>query len=397
MVWPNQDYFGLTWPRIKKAILNSAMRDAIFQIWFNRDYSAYAKATGKNGLILTDWQPSARMQLFVRKDIADQIWEYGISSPGIPLQADPYEKGTITLPADLIFGAGEQLNAPRDISVAPDSSIYVADSRNSRILHFDANGNLVQTIGQPSLGCPYATIPPKDVQVGTFCEPWAVAISPDGQWIYVADTWNHRIQKLSADGKPVMTWGMPNYDPVSSDPFGLWGPRDIIIDSQGHVLVTDTGNKRVLIYDEDGNFIFQLGGEGTSVGQFEEPVGLALDSAGNLFIADTWNQRVQVFTPSSDKKSYSNPVQWDVSSWSSQSLDNKPYITVDKLGHVFATDPDSFRVLEFNTSGVFIRTWGEYGSSSTNIGMPSGISVDEEGRIWVSDTANNRIMRFVLP
>jgi DNA-binding beta-propeller fold protein YncE len=264
-------------------------------------------------------------------------------------------------------------------------------------LHFEANGNLVQTLGKTSPGCPYATIPPKVVQIGTFCEPWAVAISPDGEWIYVADTWNHRIQKLSADGKPVMTWGMPNYDPVSSDPFGLWGPRDIIVDSQGHVLVTDTGNKRVLIYDENGNFVFQLGGEGTGVGQFDEPVGLALDSAGNLYIADTWNQRVQVFSPSSDKKSYSNLVQWDVSGWSSQSLDNKPYIAVDKLGHVFTTDPDSFRVLELNTSGVFVRAWGKYGSSSTDIGMPSGISVDEAGRIWVSDTANNRIMRFVLP
>jgi predicted membrane-bound mannosyltransferase/sugar lactone lactonase YvrE len=400
MVWPNQDYFTLTWPRIKNAITNPVMRDAIFQIWLNRDYSEYARVTGKNGLTLTDWQPSAKMQLFIRKDIAAQMWEYGISQV-VPLQADPYEKGLITLSADLVFGtagsARGQLNAPRGLAVAPDSSLYVADSRNNRIEHFDATGNILQILGQSSPECPYATTPPPNVPIGTFCEPWGVAVSPDGQWIYVADTWNHRIQKLTADGTPVKAWGTPNYDPVSSGPFGLWGPRGIIVDSHGHVLVVDTGNKRIVVYDADGNFISQFGSGGTGAGQFDEPVGLAFDTQGNLYVADTWNQRIQVFVPSADRTIYTASVQWDIAGWSSQSLDNKPYLTVDQHGHVFATDPDSFRVLEFTTGGEFIRAWGEYGTSTENFGMPSGIAVDGQGRIWVSDTANNRLMRFTLP
>jgi predicted membrane-bound mannosyltransferase/DNA-binding beta-propeller fold protein YncE len=400
MVWPNQDYFGLTWPRIKNALTNPLMRDAIFQIWLNRDFSEYARITSKDGLSLTDWQPSARMQLFVRKDIAAQMWEYGVFQ-GTLLQPDPYEKGLITQPADLVFGitgsASGQLNAPRGITVAPDGSLYVADSRNNRIQQFDPIGNVLETFGQKSSGCPYATIPPADIPIGTFCEPWAVAVSPDGQWIYVADTWNHRIQKLTADGTPVKAWGTPNYDPVSSGPFGLWGPRGIIVDSQGHVIVADTGNKRIVFYDADGNFISQLGGEESGAGQFDEPVGLTLDNKGNLFVADTWNQRVQVFAPTTNMTSYVSSVQWDVAGWNSQSLDNKPYLAADQHDHIFATDPDSFRILEFTTSGKFVQTWGEYGLSSENFGMPSGISVDSQGRVWVSDMANNRIMRFTLP
>ena len=400
MVWPNQDYFRLTWPRLKNVLTNNAMREAIFQIWLNRDFSEYAKISSKSGLTLSDWQPSAKMQLFIRKDIAAQMWEYGILQE-TPLQADPYEKGMIIQPADLVFGKtgneSGQLNAPRGIAVAPDGSLYVADSRNNRLEHFDATGNALQTFGQISPGCPYATTPPPNVPIGTFCEPWAVAVSPDGQWIYVADTWNHRIQKLTADGTPVNTWGTPNYDPVSSGPYGLWGPRGITVDSQGHVLVADTGNKRLVIYDADGNFIFQFGGGGIGAGQFDEPVGLAIDAQSNLYVADTWNQRIQVFVPSTDKTSYTNSVQWDVAGWSSQSLDNKPYLAVDQHGHIFATDPDSFRVLEFTTSGEFVHAWGEYGTSSENFGMPSGISVDSQGRVWVSDMANNRLMRFTLP
>ena len=103
MVWPNQDYFKLTWPRIQYALKNPTMRDAIFQIWLNRNYSEYAQVTGKAGLTLSDWQPSARMQLFIRKDIAAQMWEYGISQ-ATPLQENPYEKGMITQTANLIVG-----------------------------------------------------------------------------------------------------------------------------------------------------------------------------------------------------------------------------------------------------------------------------------------------------
>ena len=213
----------------------------------------------------------------------------------------------------------------------------------------------------------------------------------------MADTWNHRIQKLSIDGTPVKTWGTPNYDPVSSGSFGLWGPRGIVVDAQGRVIVADTGNKRIIIYDADGNFISQFGGQGTAAGQFDEPVGLALDSQGNLYVADTWNQRIQVFAPNPAGTNYTTSIQWDIAGWSSQSLDNKPYLAIDQNGHLFATDPDSFRVLEFTTSGDFIRTWGEYGNTPENFGMPSGISVDNQGIIWVSDSANNRLMRFTLP
>ncbi len=109
MVWPNQDYFSLTSSRIRKALNDPALRDAILQIWLNRDYSEYASVTGKSGLTSSDWQPSAKMQLFIRKDIAAQIWEYGIAQVA-PLQADPYEKGSISLSADLVSGISENAN-----------------------------------------------------------------------------------------------------------------------------------------------------------------------------------------------------------------------------------------------------------------------------------------------
>ncbi len=394
MVWPNQDYFNLTWARIKDALTNPSMRAALWQIWFNRDYSQYAEATGKSGLTVSDWNPSDKMQLFIRKDVAAEIWDYGILQT-TTVQADPYEQGKLSLPADLIFGANGtsdgQFNTPHGIAIAPDGTLYVADTNNNRIQHFSADGRFLNawgSFGDSTTG----NAPP-----GTFNQPWAVAVSPDGGFVYVADTWNHRIQKFTATGTPLTMWGTSLYDPTTNGSFGIWGPRGIAVNAQGRVFVADTGNKRILVYDADGNFILQIGSEGLSIGQFEEPVGLAFDPRGYLYVADTWNQRVQVFAPSGDGSNYSPLLQWDISGWYGESLDNKPYLAADNLGHIFVTDPEAYRVLEFTTNGTFIRTWGEYGIGSENFGLATAIAVDPEGHVWVGDAANNRLMRFTMP
>jgi sugar lactone lactonase YvrE len=140
-----------------------------------------------------------------------------------------------------------------------------------------------------------------------------------------------------------------------------------------------------------------IGVQGMEVGQFEEPVGIAVDAQDNLYVADTWNQRVQVFSTSDAGQTYQPVLQWDVAGWFSTSLDNKPYIAVDGQGHVFITDPEAFRVIEFDTNGQFIHTWGDYGTDLGSLGLASGVGVDGQGRVWVSDPSNNRLLRFTLP
>jgi len=419
MVWPNQDYFNLisnrvdpTLPfdetysctgalsffkllrnydfsRICNALGDPKMRMAMFDIWLNRDYKLYQEVTNNTGVVESTWEPSDKMRLYIRKDVANQVWNYGIKIAQKPKE-DPYLKGLINLPASFVSGTSGtepgQFNAPRGIAFAPDGSFYVADSRNHRIQHLSRDGQVLKIWGS------FGDLNAGNAPIGTFNEPWGVAVGPDGS-VYVTDTWNHRVQKFTADGTPIKMWGVFG---TAELPGALYGPRGITVDADGKVYVADTGNKRIVVFDSNGAILTSFGSEGSDAGLFSEPVDVKVDAQGKVYVTDTWNQRVQVLD-TIDGLSYSSIQQWPISGWLSQSLDNKPYLAIAPNGHVFITDPEGFRIIEFDGNTQFVRAWGEYGIDEATFGLPSGIAIDADGGVWVTDAGNGRIMRFEPP
>ncbi len=390
--WPMQDYFNLTWERIWNAVKDPNMRQALFNIWFKRDYTLYAQITNNKDLTLETWVPAARLRLYIRKDVIAQMWNYG-ASPSISQggAGDPYEKGMIKLAYDQIIGSvgvnPGQFTAPRGVAVAQDGSVYVADSRNNRVQHLTADGQVLQTWGT------FADIAKGAAPGGTFYEPWGIAVGPDGS-VYVTDTWNHRVQKFTAGGQFVTMWG---YFGQAEKPEAFWGPRGIAVDAKGRVFVVDTGNKRVVVFGSNGEAITSFGSAGFDPGQFDEPVGIAFSNSGLIFITDTWNQRIQVFQPDEAGTIFTPLRQWDVSAWYGQSLDNKPFITVDQNGYVYTNDPESGRVLQFNSDGQFLRGWSELIGDIPELVMPAGLAIDPLGGLWVSDASTNHLIHFNLP
>jgi len=423
MWWPMQDYFGLVNPRDPNApfpenyqcngvmsflklrksrdysrfcegFTNPQIRAGIIQIWLNRDYSLYAQAKGgRTDLTVATWVPSDRMRLYIRQDVAAQIWNYGVAPTITEAREDPTEGKYELIAADLILDITQAnpvaFNAPRSFAFGKDGTVYVADSRNHRILHLDTQGNILREWGS------YADGINTPIGPGTFNEPWGVAVGPDGS-VYVTDTWNHRVQKFTADGRFVRTWGTFGQ---GDTPESFYGPRGLAVDDKGRVYVTDTGNKRVVVFDADGNFVTQFGSAGFDPGTFDEPVGIAIDKNGTVYIADTWNQRIQTFTrfETETELFFLPEKQWDVFGWFGQSLENKPFIAVNDDLHVFITDPESYRVMEFDADGAVVRVWGDFGNTQTSFGLASGIAVDGDGNVWVTDSAFNRLMRFRLP
>jgi len=392
MWWPNQDYFGLTRDRVINAFTNDQIRAGMWDIWFDRDYTRYAAATGNANMTPTTWQPSDEMRLYIRKDIASQIWNYGTTPPETVEIIDPTEGKEIILDADLVIDTAS-LNAPRSLTFAPDGTFYVADSRNHRVVHFDADGNLLETWGSASPDCPYFGGPPGNPPLDTFCEPWGVAVGAEGS-VYVSDTWNYRIMKFTPDGELITSWSQYG---SADQPVTFYGPRGLAVDAEGNVYVADTGNKRIVVFDADGTYKTDFGSAGFELGQFDEPVGVAIGLDGLIYVTDTWNQRVQAFETTADRSLFFPLQMWEVFGWYGQSLENKPFIAVNAEGHVFVNDPEQYRIIEFTGEGEVVRTWGDYGNTPATFGLTSGVAVDADGHIWVTDGMNNRVMRFTLP
>jgi len=126
------------------------------------------------------------------------------------------------------------------------------------------------------------------------------------------------------------------------------------------------------------------------------PLGIAVDPAGKVYVADTWNNRVQVFAPNADYTLYSSVLTWEVDAWTSDSLENKPFIALSSAGEVFVTDPDLGRVIRFDAQGKFLQLWGGY-ENSYLMGIISGITIGQDGTVWVSDATNNTLLAFNPP
>ena len=387
--WPNMDYYNLSWERIKNAISDANMRQALWEIWFNKDYSLYAEITNNSSLTLSNWSPSEKIRLYIRKDIPTKIWEYGFETGTefIP-EKDTYEENIGDLfPMNAIGVGGSaigQFNAPRGMAIAADGSIYVADSKNHRIQKFSRDGTFLLSWGS------FASTTEGNAPGGTFYEPWDIAIGLDG-YIYVTDTWNHRIQKFTSEGKFVKMWG---YFAQGFNPDGFWGPRGITVDNEGRIFITDTGNKRIVVFDTDGNYITQFGAGGLELGQMDEPVGLSFNKFGNLYVADTWNRRVQVFQPDPSKMIYSAIAAWDIDGWFGQSLNNKPFLTASPDGNIIVSDPEGARILQFSAEGDFIQGWNIHALSEEILSQPVDIIFDASGYMWISDANSNMILQF---
>ena len=295
----------------------------------------------------------------------------------------PWWGGTIPLQT-----SERQLAAkPTDLTTASDGSIYLADAELHTIVHLDTRGNLLGQWGSYS-GTDQALAAPK----GTFNEPWGIAVAPEGS-VYVADTWNHRIQAFAPAGEFLRSWGEPGQ---GAEPYGLFGPRDVAVGNNGFVYVSDTGNKRIVVYTPEGQYVAQIGREGDRPGQFIEPVGIALSEGGDLYVADEGNRRVQVL--SIDENGNLSPKDaWPVSAWQHNDMLYKPYLCVVGA-RVFVTDTESGSVLEYTTAGELRATYDLNSTGYLNYGLVYGIAAQNDGTLWVSDIAGGApVLVMIVP
>lgn len=186
-------------------------------------------------------------------------------------------------------------DGPLDVAWAPDGSIVVADTYNDRIRRIDPAGRVSTIAGGGATG--YRDGPGPGALFDT---PSGVAVAPDGT-IFVADTGNDLVRTIDPAGN-VSTLG-PTWSGAAGegDVWTLRRPVGIALGHEGHLYVTDAN--RVVMFTRRGRAILLAGGsagfvDGTGPrARFRGPAGISVDRSGRVFIADSENHRVRQLTP----------------------------------------------------------------------------------------------------
>ena len=195
-------------------------------------------------------------------------------------------------------GTSAQFDYPTGVAVDGAGNVYVADSYNHRIRKITASG-VVSTLAGSTQGYTDGT--------GTsakFAYPSGVAVDGAGN-VYVADQYNHRIRKITASGVVSTLAGssMGNTDGTGTSAQFSY-PTGVAVDGAGNVYVADQYNHRIRKITASGVVSTLAGsssgyadGTGTSA-KFDYPTGVAVDGAGNVYVADYYNHRIRKITSS---------------------------------------------------------------------------------------------------
>ena len=318
------------------------------------------------------WSPvgSSDAVMYVHKDLQPGM-NFAALTVNPPPAARGYSQQPEYLTAAAVWGGSGggrgQFNEPRGVTLDSTGNLYVVDSKNNRIQKLSPTGEVLAVWGR------------EGAEPGQFKDPCGIAVGPDGN-IYVADTWNHRIQKFDAEGKFLLEWS-------AEDP-SFWGPRGIAVAADGNVLVTDTGNKRVVTFTSDGAPVTTWGGDGSEPGQFIEPVGIAVNEQQEVVVADTGNRRLQFFQVDG-----TFIREWTLSGW--EEFYTEPYVAT--LGEdVLVTDSYNHRFARYR-EGELIGVWGKTGSGKGDVNRPIGIAAEQPDVVFITDMLNNRIQKFDIP
>jgi sugar lactone lactonase YvrE len=268
------------------------------------------------------------------------------------------------------------------VAVAADGSYY-ALARDGLMIHkYNASNVPTLTFGAHNAGS----------ADGQFQYAQGITVSRQGS-VYVADTYNSRIQKFTSDGSFVAKWGT-----LGSGNGQFQYPKAIATDSVGNVYVTDTDNNRIQKFTSDGSFVAKWGTLGSGDGQLNAPSGIAVDAVGNVYVADTGNDRIQKFASDG-----SFVAKWGTSGSGNGQFLAPRGLAVTPGGAVYVADYQRNDIQKFASDGTYISKVGSAGSGNGQFNFYNSVvgdylpdlAINPTGaNLYVADAANNRIQIF---
>ena len=281
---------------------------------------------------------------------------------------------------------------PTGIALDTDGTIYISDTGSNKIRRLES-GNVITFAGGVS---------------ASLNAPTGIAMDASAN-IFVADTCNNKIRKISPEGTVSLFAGSgeAGWTDGTGSASSFDHPAGLAVDASGNVFVADTYNHKIRKISADGRVSTFAGSgyagtrDGTGISaSFNHPTGLAIDASGNLFVCDTENNLVRRIAPSGAVSTYAgsgSPGNND-GDLTAASFQYPSGIAVDSQGNVYVADTGNNRIRRIAPDG-YVTTLAGTGFTGSADGVlsgasfdsPSGIAVDGDGLVYVADTKNNRI------
>ncbi|HZH30124.1 MAG TPA: NHL repeat-containing protein [Pyrinomonadaceae bacterium] len=248
-------------------------------------------------------------------------------------------------------GGTASFNTPSALAIDANGNLYVADTSNNRIRKVTPEGFVTTVAGDGTQGARDGA-----AHAAQFNAPVGVAVSAGGERIYVADTYNDRIRLITtADGQVTTLAGgdAPGYADGAGAGALFDTPCALIANAEGELFIADTGNRRLRKLSQDGQVstLTPTPADGSQLDGAFEPMGLALTHDNFLYVAERERNRIWQLTPDGRLTAH----------------------LVAGTGAGFANG-DGQRDARFN--------------------QPAGIAVDKSGALYVADSANYLVRKL---
>ena len=309
-------------------------------------------------------------------------------------------------------GSAAQFNGPAGLAVDGGGNVYVSDQGNDTIRKITPAGVVTTLAGTAGMsGYADGTGP-----AARFATPGNVAVDASGT-VYVADQLNHTIRKITPAGV-VTTFAGTATVAGSVDGTGTGArfnqPYGIAVDSSGNVYVADTYNCTIRKITSAGVSTTIAGNPGSygnrdgtgAAAQFNFPTGVAVDGSGNMYVADILNDTIRKVTPAgvvTTLAGVAGLAGFSDGTGAAAEFDYPYDIAVDGGGNVYVADFYNFTVRKITPPNVVTTLAGLPGQgyadgtgSAAQFFYPTGMTLDASGNLYVVDNSNCTI-RKVTP
>ncbi|MBL9206612.1 MAG: hypothetical protein JNN01_16080 [Opitutaceae bacterium] len=338
----------------------------------------------------------------VRKITADGVVATVVGGPGL----SNWQDGPLSW-------AG--FDRPRGLAIDREGTIFVIDTSENTVRKVSTAG-FVTTIAGSSVGAGQVDITDGPGERARFNGPTGATLDAAGN-LFIADTGNHSIRKITPDGMVSTFAGIPR-TPGSVDGTTTTArfnaPKALVFDAAGNLYVADTNNHTIRKISSGGvvttlaGLALTYGGDdGTgNVARFSSPEGLAIDAAGVLYVADTFNNTVRRVTPSGVVTTLAGRATMASSDGSTEvaRFVRPQRVVADTIGTLYVTD-GSHTVRKVSPAGVVTTLAGKSGfigsvdatGADARFNEPQGLAVDTAGNVYVADRENHTIRRISPP